>query len=148
MSLSTDNIILALRRFTAHRGHISITTLIMESTVHPNGYLFEEYQPKKIKNIVYSYYLGIFLLRNENLKRIHLPVGRILSIYTSKDGIVRKARIKTKSGTVIKPIRNLCPLELDGESLIINEVKVPGIPDDPETQDIPESNTVTTRTGQ
>ncbi|GBM20217.1 hypothetical protein AVEN_216641-1 [Araneus ventricosus] len=56
--------------------------------------------------------------------------------------------LKTKSGIVIRPIRKLCPLELDGESLITNEDEVPDTPGDPETQDVPESNTVTTRAGR
>ncbi|GBO11598.1 hypothetical protein AVEN_7091-1 [Araneus ventricosus] len=90
----------------------------------------------------------IVLLWNENLKRIHWPLGRILSIYASKDGIVRRARIKTKSGIVIRRIRKLCPLELDGESLITNEDEVPDTPGDPERQEVPESNTVTTRAGR
>ncbi|GBN34756.1 hypothetical protein AVEN_67804-1, partial [Araneus ventricosus] len=46
------------------------------------------------------------------------------------------------------PIRKLCPLELVGESLITNEDKVPDTPGDPETQDVPESNTVATRAGR
>ncbi|GBN46413.1 hypothetical protein AVEN_108291-1 [Araneus ventricosus] len=53
-----------------------------------------------------------------------------------------------QEGIVIRPIRKLCPLELDGESLITNEDEVTDTPGDPERQDIPESNTVTTRAGR
>ncbi|GBO08243.1 hypothetical protein AVEN_23692-1 [Araneus ventricosus] len=55
----------------------------------------------------------------------------------SKDGIVR-AKIKTKSGIVIRPIRKLRPLELYGESLITIEDEVPDTPGDPEREDISE----------
>ncbi|CAL1298732.1 unnamed protein product [Larinioides sclopetarius] len=67
---------------------------------------------------------------------------------------------------MIRPIRKLCPLELDGEGLITNEDKIPDTPNpdpdttpdtpdpdpnsrgDPERQDNPESTTVTTRAGR
>ncbi|GBL99240.1 hypothetical protein AVEN_3619-1 [Araneus ventricosus] len=114
-----------------------------------NEYLSQLYQRSTIRTQVYKPKIGdIVLLWKENLKRIHWQLGRILSIYASKGGIVRRARIKTKSGIVIRPIRKLCPLELDGESLITNEDEVPDTPGDPETQDVPESNTVTTRAGR
>ncbi|GBM00404.1 hypothetical protein AVEN_179217-1 [Araneus ventricosus] len=80
--------------------------------------------------------------------KIHWSLGRILSIYASKDGIVRRAKIKTKSGIVIRPIRKLRPLELDGESLITNEDEVADTPGATERQEVPESNTVTTRAGR
>ncbi|GBM13374.1 hypothetical protein AVEN_45201-1 [Araneus ventricosus] len=135
-----------------------------------NEYLSQLLQRSTIRTQVYKPKIGdIVLLWKENLKRIHWPLGRILSIYASKDGIVRRAKIKTKSGIVIRPIRKLCPLEQDdvkkqtnkfkglyahkkleqdGESLITNEDEVPDTPGDPETQDVPESNTVTTRAGR
>ncbi|GBM50694.1 hypothetical protein AVEN_31839-1 [Araneus ventricosus] len=87
-------------------------------------YLSQLHQRSTIRTQVYKPKIGdIVLLWSENLKRIHWPLGRILPIYASKDGIVRRARIKTKSGIVIRPIRKLCPLELDGESLITNEAR-------------------------
>ncbi|GBO30356.1 hypothetical protein AVEN_178078-1 [Araneus ventricosus] len=114
-----------------------------------NEYLSQLHQPSTIRTQVYKPKIGdIVLVWNENLKRIYWPLERILSIYTRKDGIVRRAKIKTKSGIVIRPIRKLCPLELDGESFITNEDEFPDTPRDPETQDVPESNTVTTRAGR
>ncbi|GBM50664.1 hypothetical protein AVEN_203992-1 [Araneus ventricosus] len=87
-------------------------------------YLSQLHQRSTIRTQVYKPKIGdIVLLWSENLKRIHWPLGRIRPIYASKDGIVRRARIKTKSGIVIRPIRKLCPLELDGESLITNEAR-------------------------
>ncbi|GBL74024.1 hypothetical protein AVEN_230939-1 [Araneus ventricosus] len=76
---------------------------------------------------------------------IHWPLGRILSISASQNVIMKRAKIKTKSGIVIRRISKLCLLELDGESLITNEDEDPDTPGDPERQDIPESNIVTTR---
>ncbi|GBM64368.1 hypothetical protein AVEN_11020-1 [Araneus ventricosus] len=82
------------------------------------------------------------------MKRIYWPLGRILSFYAIQDGIVGRAKIETKSGILIRPIRKLCPIEPDGESFITNKDNVPDIPKDPERQDIPTSNPVTIRAGQ
>ncbi|GBN91172.1 hypothetical protein AVEN_204149-1 [Araneus ventricosus] len=112
-------------------------------------YLSQFHQRLTVRTQVYNPKIGdIVLLWNENLKRIHWPLGRILSIYASKDEIVRRAKIKTKSGIVIRPIRKLCPLELDGENLITNEKEVPDTPGNPERQEVLESNTVATRAGR
>ncbi|GBO11542.1 hypothetical protein AVEN_261546-1 [Araneus ventricosus] len=82
------------------------------------------------------------------MKRIYWPLGRILSIYAIQDGIVGRAKIKTKSGILIRSICKLCSIELNGESLITNKDNVLYIPDDPERQHIPASNPVTIRAGR
>ncbi|CAL1276881.1 unnamed protein product [Larinioides sclopetarius] len=132
-----------------------------------NEYLSQLHQRSTVRNQVYIPKIGdVVLLWNDNQKRIHWPLGRILSIYASRDGIARRAKIKTKSGIMIRPIRKLCPLELDGEGFITNEDKIPDTPNpdpdttpdtpdpdrnapgDPERQDNPESTTVITRAGR
>ncbi|GBM93510.1 hypothetical protein AVEN_22138-1 [Araneus ventricosus] len=111
-----------------------------------NEYTSQLHQRSTIRTQVYIPKIGdIVLLWNENIEKIHWPLGRILSIYASKDGIVRRAKIKTKSGILIRPIRKLCPLELDGESLITHEDEVPDTPGDPERQEVPESKTPPSR---
>ncbi|GBO33318.1 hypothetical protein AVEN_204081-1 [Araneus ventricosus] len=167
MSLLTDNFILALRRFIARRGRpliiysdngtnfIGMDNSLKTINLRRLGTSFTPITWKFIPpaapwwGVFWERLIGdIVLLWNENLKRIHWPLGRILSIYASKDGIVRRPKIKTKSGIVVRPIRKLCPLELDGESLITNEDEVPDTRGDPERQEVPESNTVTTRFGR
>ncbi|GFX75872.1 DUF5641 domain-containing protein [Trichonephila clavipes] len=55
----------------------------------------------------------IVLISNESLKMIDWPLRRLLQIYTSGDDIVRRSKVKTLSGVVVRPIQKLCPLELD-----------------------------------
>nr|XP_042895777.1 uncharacterized protein LOC122268912 [Parasteatoda tepidariorum] len=92
----------------------------------------------------------IFLIWNDNLKRIHWPLGRILSVYTSKDGLIRRAKIKTKSGILIRQIQNLCPLEMDEENLNSEDQLPETSKDEPEgpSSDIPDSTPATTRVGR
>ncbi|GFX63183.1 DUF5641 domain-containing protein [Trichonephila clavipes] len=108
----------------------------------------------------------IVLISNESLKRIDWPLGRILQIYTSGDGIVRRAKVKKLSGVVVRPIQKLCPLELDvwqvvnksretinpgGNSERLDCVPtipdyVPIVPDSVST--VPDSDVRTTRSGR
>nr|XP_042910968.1 uncharacterized protein LOC107454670 [Parasteatoda tepidariorum] len=92
----------------------------------------------------------IILIWNDNLKRIHWPLGRILSVYTSKDGLIRRAKVKTKSGILIRPIQNLCPLELDEENLNSEDQLPETFKFEPErtSSDIPDSVPTTTRVGR
>ncbi|XP_054709447.1 uncharacterized protein LOC129219152 [Uloborus diversus] len=119
-------------------------------------YLSQLRQRPFMKKKIYHPKIGdIVLIWDENLKRICWPLGRILSIYLSKDSIARTAKIKTKSGILIRPIRKLCPLELDEEKLPINDEpkkkdtksqEIPeAFPDAPETPGLPP---VTTRFGR
>ncbi|GFV61972.1 integrase catalytic domain-containing protein [Trichonephila clavipes] len=79
-----------------------------------NEYLSQLLQKMRIRTQKYIPEIGdIVLISNESLKRIDWPLGRILQIYTSGDGIVRRAKVKTLSGVVVRPIQKLCPLELD-----------------------------------
>lgn len=54
----------------------------------------------------------VVLIWMDNSSRLNWPIGKIIEIYPSKDGIVRVAKIKTVSGILIRPIKKLCPLEL------------------------------------
>ncbi|GFW75422.1 integrase catalytic domain-containing protein [Trichonephila clavipes] len=79
-----------------------------------NEYLSQLLQKMRVRTQKYIPEIGdIVLISNESLKRIDWPLGRILQIYTSGNGIVRRAKVKTLSGVVVRPIQKLCPLELD-----------------------------------
>lgn len=53
----------------------------------------------------------IVLVIDPNLPRGHWQLGRILEIYTRKDGHVRVARVKVGQKSMTRPITKLCPLE-------------------------------------
>lgn len=53
----------------------------------------------------------IVLVIEPNLPRGHWQLGRILEIYTGKDGHVRVARVKVGQKSMTRPITELCPLE-------------------------------------
>ncbi|GFU32565.1 integrase catalytic domain-containing protein [Nephila pilipes] len=70
-----------------------------------NEYLGQLHQRSKIRKQMYIPKIGdIVLIWNDNIKIIYWPLGRILSVFSSKDGMIRRAKIKTKLGIVIRPI--------------------------------------------
>ncbi|XP_037812325.1 uncharacterized protein LOC119604046 [Lucilia sericata] len=53
------------------------------------------------------------LIREDNLPPAQWLMGRILLTHPGNDGLVRVATIKTKNGSLKRPISKLCPLLLD-----------------------------------
>ncbi|UYV73787.1 hypothetical protein LAZ67_11000915 [Cordylochernes scorpioides] len=51
-------------------------------------------------------------LKTKNLKRIFWPKGRIVNLIPGKDGIVRVVHVKTSTGTLIRALQRLHPLEI------------------------------------
>lgn len=106
-----------------------------------NEYLGLLHQRIKVGKRMYNPKVGdIVLVSNDNLKRIYWPLGKILSVFASKDGIIRRVKIKTKSGILIRPIQKVCPLELDGEN-ITYEDQIPVRTE--EDSRVPDSPTIT-----
>ncbi|UYV76905.1 hypothetical protein LAZ67_14002349 [Cordylochernes scorpioides] len=54
----------------------------------------------------------VVLIGQENLKRMLWPKGRIVNLIPGKDGIVRVAHVKTSTGTLIRALQRLHPLEI------------------------------------
>ncbi|UYV76394.1 hypothetical protein LAZ67_14000274 [Cordylochernes scorpioides] len=54
----------------------------------------------------------VVLIGQENLKRMFRPKGRIVNLIPGKDGIVRVAHVKTSTGTLIRALQRLHPLEI------------------------------------
>ncbi|UYV79914.1 hypothetical protein LAZ67_18001034 [Cordylochernes scorpioides] len=54
----------------------------------------------------------VVLIGQENLKRMVWPKGRIVNLIPGKDGIVRVAHVKTSTGTLIRALQRLHPLEI------------------------------------
>ncbi|UYV76893.1 hypothetical protein LAZ67_14002313 [Cordylochernes scorpioides] len=54
----------------------------------------------------------VVLIGQENLKRMFWLKGRIVNLIPGKDGIVRVAHVKTSTGTLIRALQRLHPLEI------------------------------------
>ncbi|GBL63633.1 hypothetical protein AVEN_124829-1, partial [Araneus ventricosus] len=54
----------------------------------------------------------VVLVGLDNRKRIDWPMGRVEKIYPSRDGFARVARVKTKTGSLVRPIQKLYLLEV------------------------------------
>ncbi|UYV67558.1 hypothetical protein LAZ67_5001204 [Cordylochernes scorpioides] len=54
----------------------------------------------------------VVLIGEENLKRMFWAKGRIVNLIPGKDGIVRVAHVKTSTGTLIRALQRLHPLEI------------------------------------
>ncbi|UYV60553.1 hypothetical protein LAZ67_1001481 [Cordylochernes scorpioides] len=54
----------------------------------------------------------VVLIGQENLKRMFWSKGRIVNLIPGKDGIVRVAHVKTSTGTLIRALQRLHPLEI------------------------------------
>ena len=47
---------------------------------------------------------------DENVKRAHYKMGRVLEVYHGSDGRVRSALVKTEDGKLIRPVVKLAPM--------------------------------------
>ena len=55
---------------------------------------------------------GDIVLIHDDLPRIRWQLGKITSTFIGRDGHIRVAEVKTKSGTITRPIAKLYPLEI------------------------------------
>lgn len=54
----------------------------------------------------------IVLIGDDNRKRLDWPLGKVLNVYTGKDGHCRVVRVKTQNGELVRPVQRIYPLEL------------------------------------
>lgn len=54
----------------------------------------------------------VVLIGDNNLKRINWPLGKVEETFPGKDGKVRVVRIKTQTGSYLRPVQRLYHLEL------------------------------------
>ena len=59
----------------------------------------------------------LVLLKEENAKRNLWPLGRIIKVFSDKDGLVRTVTVRTPLGQYDRPIQLIVPLEIDTPSL-------------------------------
>ena len=52
----------------------------------------------------------LVLILDENVKRAHYKMGRVLEVYHGSDGRVRSALVKTEDGKLKRPVVKLAPL--------------------------------------
>ena len=58
----------------------------------------------------------IVLLMDESLPRSVWPLGRVLEVYyNQRDGLVRSAKVKTRSTELVRPINKIVLLESSAE---------------------------------
>ncbi len=48
---------------------------------------------------------------DEDLKRGKWPLGRVVNVMPSVDGVVRVVEVRTKDGTYTRPVAKICKLE-------------------------------------
>ena len=79
----------------------------------------------------------IVIVGNDLQKRIDWPLGRVVEVFPGADGHVRRVRIKTPDGTMIRPIQRIYPLEIypTSQSVPGSSQSVPG-----STQSVPGSS--------
>ncbi|XP_035208627.1 uncharacterized protein LOC118183265 [Stegodyphus dumicola] len=58
----------------------------------------------------------VVLIELDNKKRVMWPMGKIVKIFSSRDGATRVVQVKTSSGYLVRPIKKLYPLEVSTTS--------------------------------
>ena len=59
---------------------------------------------------------------DENVKRAHYKMGRVLEVYHGSDGRVRSALVKTEDGKPRRPVVKLAPLLYESEKNRVGNV--------------------------
>ncbi|UYV76691.1 hypothetical protein LAZ67_14001775 [Cordylochernes scorpioides] len=61
----------------------------------------------------------VAIVKVEDKRRLHWPVARIVELFPGRDGHSRVAKVRTKLGTLIRPVQKLYPLEVSSGDLIL-----------------------------
>jgi hypothetical protein len=57
----------------------------------------------------------IVLIGDDNKKRLFWPLAKIIELIPGRDGKVRTVKLRTRHGTVLRPIQRIFPLEIQSE---------------------------------
>ena len=144
-SLSTDVFIQGIRRFIATlitdhgtnfiKTHFNNRLRYLQKLRRDLRIRFEReylanlvYDPKS-KNREINVKVGdIVLLKTDGVKKIRWPLGKVIETIPGKDGKVRVLKIKTSSGTVLRPCQRVCPLEVNhSEQLTFSASAFPAV---------------------
>lgn len=74
------------------------------------------HRPKWLKTFENVRIGQLFLIKDDNRDVSQWPLGRITEIHPGSDGLVRVVTLKTKSGSMKRPIHKLSPLPIDDDS--------------------------------
>ncbi|UYV71077.1 hypothetical protein LAZ67_8001639 [Cordylochernes scorpioides] len=58
----------------------------------------------------------VVIVKVEDKRRLHWPMARIVELFPGRDGHSRVAKVRTKLGTLIRPVQKLYPLEVNHHS--------------------------------
>ena len=68
-----------------------------------------EKRPLKLNDVV--------LITEENTSRPSWPLGRVVELYPSRDGLIRTVKLKTQKGYLVRPVQRLHLLQSDVETV-------------------------------
>ncbi|UYV67831.1 hypothetical protein LAZ67_5002175 [Cordylochernes scorpioides] len=61
----------------------------------------------------------VVIVKVEDKRRLHWPMARIVVLFPGRDGHSRVAKVRTKLGTLIRPVQKLYPLEVSSGDPIL-----------------------------
>ncbi|UYV61002.1 hypothetical protein LAZ67_1003055 [Cordylochernes scorpioides] len=61
----------------------------------------------------------VVIVKVEDKRRLHWPMARIVELFPGRDGHSRVAKVRTKLGTLIRPVQKLHPLEVSSGDPIL-----------------------------
>ncbi|UYV73534.1 hypothetical protein LAZ67_10004015 [Cordylochernes scorpioides] len=61
----------------------------------------------------------VVIVKVEDKRRLHWPMARIVELFPGRDGHSRFAKVRTKLGTLIRPVQKLYPLEVSSGDPIL-----------------------------
>lgn len=67
------------------------------------------------------------MVEMDTQKRVLWPMARVEELIPGKDGVIRTARVKTKSGSFLRPIQRLFPLEVDNSEFVPRKSEQPAL---------------------
>ncbi|GFW85876.1 uncharacterized protein TNCV_1623201 [Trichonephila clavipes] len=104
-------------------GLTAIETKLGWTVIEKKKYLSELIQ-KQNDNRVREPRIGeMVLIGNDNKKRLHWPIAKIIELIPGRDGEIRTVRLKTHHGTVIRPVQRTFPLEVQAIANSDKELK-------------------------
>ena len=71
--------------------------------------------------------IGDIVQIHDESPRLLWNLGRVVELHESKDGHVRSVKLKTRGGTVSRPVTLLYPLEVRAREPVENSPEVPGL---------------------
>ena len=92
------------------RRRLHLRTVLSRKFV--NNYIMGLRQRKKWHQQQPELQPGQLVLLDEPTKRLQWPLGRVVQVHPGRDGVVRSATIRLKTGIKKRPIQRLVPLEI------------------------------------